>query len=138
MQPKSIQKGNAQLLDRAREMRNNATKQENRLWHLFLKRRPEQWYRQRIIGNYIVDFYCPKAMLVIELDGLHHALPAQRVYDEERSAYLVALGLYILRFQNSEVDERLPEICKQITVISDARQQAPKLLPEEGAAASGG
>ena len=138
MQPKSMRKGNVQLLERARDMRNNATTQENRLWYLFLKHQPEQWYRQRIVGNYIVDFYCPKAMFVIELDGMHHCTSAQKIYDKERDAYLTGLGLVVERFFNSEIDENFPKVCKQITTITNKRQQAPKLLREEGAPAVGG
>ena len=77
-------------------------------------------------------------MLVVEVDGLHHSAPEQKAYDEERSAYLAALGLHILRFQNYEVDDVLPEVCKQIAAIADVRQQTPKLLPEEGAPPAGG
>ena len=84
---------NSNLRDRARELRNNATKQEDHLWYKFLKLRPEQWYRQKIIGEFIVDFYCPKAKLVVELDGKWHLTPQQQAYDEERSTYLTALGL---------------------------------------------
>jgi len=105
---------NRALCDRARELRNNATKQENHLWYDFLKYRPEQWYRQKIIGNFIVDFYCPKAKLVVELDGKWHLSEQQQAYDEERSAYLSALGLTIMRFQNWQVDEEFYKIRDQI------------------------
>ena len=65
-----ILESDSRLRPRARELRNNATKQENHLWYGFLRRRPEQWHRQKVIGEFIVDFYCPKAKLVIELDGM--------------------------------------------------------------------
>jgi len=63
---------NKSLKNLARKLRNNATKQENHLWYDFLRKHPQQFYRQRIIGNYIVDFYCPTAKLVIELDWSQH------------------------------------------------------------------
>jgi len=104
------------LVERARELRKDATKQENRLWYEYLKGRPERWYRQRVVGNFIVDFYCPKAMLVIELDGMHHSMPQQTAYDEERSAYLMSVGLTVLRFQNWEIDDAFDKVCERISV----------------------
>jgi len=132
-----VLRGSGALFERARELRQNATKQENHLWYDFLKHRPEQWYRQRVIVAYIVDFGCPKAMLVVELDGMHHAAPQQAAYDAERSAYLMSLGLVVLRFQNNEIDEMFFCVCEKIATISDVRQQAPRLLQIEGAVASG-
>ncbi|MCL2532292.1 MAG: endonuclease domain-containing protein [Oscillospiraceae bacterium] len=95
------------------------------MWYLFLKKRPEQWYRQRIVGSYIVDFYCPKAMLVVELDGNHHYVPEQIAYDKERDAYLAGHGLLVLRFRNREIDNDLFTVGAKIAEISDSRQQAP-------------
>ena len=130
-QPKRLLKGNVNLLEQARELRKNATKQENHLWYDFLKNRPEQWYRQRIIGSFIVDFYCPRSMLVVELDGMHHIAPQQKAYDEERSAYLTSLGLFVLRFQNREVDNHFNMVCDHIAAVSTLRLQTPRLLPVE-------
>jgi len=134
---KLVERGNVHLLGPARELRKHATKQENHLWYDFLKKRPEQWYRQRVIGNFIVDFYCPSAKFVVELDGMHHSLPQQQSYDEERDAYLSALGLQILRYQNHEIDHDFFRVCEQIASISISRQQSPRLLPREGAPARG-
>jgi len=86
--PTRMLENDSRLRPRARELRKNATKQETDLWYGLLRRRPEQWHRQKIIGEFIVDFYCPKAKLVIELDGMQHYTPQGLVYDEERSAYL--------------------------------------------------
>jgi len=132
-----IERGNMHLLEPARELRKHATKQENHLWYDFLKKRTEQWHRQRVIGNFIVDFYCPKAKLVIELDGMHHEQHPQKSYDEERDIYLTGLGLLVLRFQNHEIDNDFLRVREQITSISTLRLQAPWLLPREGAVASG-
>jgi len=92
-QPTCMLESDSRLRPRARELRNSATKQENHLWFCFLRQRPEQWHRQKIIGEFIVDFYCPRAKLVIELDGMQHYTPEGLAYDEERSAYLEGLGL---------------------------------------------
>jgi len=83
--PNRMLESDSRLRPRARELRNNATKQETDLWFGFLRRRPEQWYRQKVIGEFIVDFYCPKTKLVIELDGMQHYTPQGLAYDEERA-----------------------------------------------------
>ena len=102
------------LTPRAQELRRNATRQENRLWYDFLRRYPVHFYRQRVIGEYIVDFYCPAAKLVIEVDGNYHLEPAQVEYDAERTEYLNARGLLVLRFRNDEVERHLGPVCQGI------------------------
>ena len=62
----------ARLKEKAKELRRKETKQEKWLWYDFLRQRKERWYRQRVINNYIADFYCPRAKIVIELDGKQH------------------------------------------------------------------
>ena len=58
------------LVDRARIMRKEPTPEENKMWHILLKKFKPRFFRQRIIGNYIVDFYCPKLKLIREIDGV--------------------------------------------------------------------
>ena len=114
---------NKKLKIRARELRSNATKQEDHLWYNFLRKYPVQFYRQRIIGNYIVDFYCPKAKLVIELDGAQHYEEEAMEYDSLRTEYLNALGLSVLRFLNREVEGSFEAVCKSIerAILSQLR-----------------
>ena len=69
------------------------TKEENLLWYQFLRRYPCQFRRQYVIGNYIVDFYCHRAKLVVELDGSQHYDPAEMEKDAQRTRYLESLGL---------------------------------------------
>lgn len=69
------------LTEKARALRKNATPQENRLWYQFLRKYPLRFTRQKPIGSYIVDFYCRKANLVIELDGGRHFEDGSREYD---------------------------------------------------------
>lgn len=103
------------LRDRSRQMRKEPTPQERRLWYDFLRAALPQWNRQRIIGEYIVDFYCAKARLVIELDGMQHYDKDGLVeYDKIRTDYLNALGLKVLRFKNEEIDQDFSAVCKQI------------------------
>jgi len=112
------------LTPRAQEMRRDATKQENRLWYDFLRRYPVHFYRQRIIGAYIVDFYCPAAKLVIEVDGAYHLEPAQMEYDLERTEYLNARGLVVLRFTNDEVEYHPGQVSQAIKEVVRERIQA--------------
>jgi len=108
---------NKKLRDRSSELRNNATKQENRLWYDFLKKYHLQFYRQRIIGNYIVDFYCPKVKLVIELDGAQHYEDGAMEYDELRTEYFNSIGLHVSRFTNREVEDCFEAVCQRIEEI---------------------
>ena len=67
-----------------------------------------------MIGNYIVDFYCHKANLVIELDGSQHYEPAQQLADKDRDAYLNSLGLTVLRIPNNEINQNFRGVCEEI------------------------
>ena len=93
----TIPKDNSQL-ENARRLRREMTPHERKLWYLFLRKYPVKIYKQRIIGKFIVDFYCASAKLVIEVDGSQHYEPQGMAYDVERSAFLSALGLNVLRF----------------------------------------
>lgn len=98
----------------AQELRRNMTKQEKQLWYKFLRGYKPQFRRQKQFGKYIVDFYCSKAKLVIELDGGQHFTDGGENYDKERSAYLENIGLRILRFMNTDVDQRFNAVCETI------------------------
>ena len=97
-------------------LRNNATPQENKLWYEFLRTYPVRFNRQRIVGNFIPDFYCAKARLAVELDGSQHYENKGINHDEQRTEYLESLGVYVLRFTNSEINENFYEVC---TVIDE-------------------
>ena len=100
-----MQPYNQKLSINARALRSNMTDAEQRLWQRVRLRqvRGLQFYRQKPLLAFIVDFYCPKARLVIELDGSQHFEEAHRSADEERDAALAGLGLRILRFDNRQV-----------------------------------
>ena len=93
------------LKDPSRNLRNNMTKAEQLLWlRLRHKQLQEiQFYRQKPIGNFIVDFYAPAAGLVIEVDGSQHQETEHRALDELRDELLADLGLTVLRFDNRQV-----------------------------------
>ncbi|MDR2615482.1 MAG: endonuclease domain-containing protein [Oscillospiraceae bacterium] len=105
-------------------MRNNATKQENHLWYDFLKDFKPRFTRQRIIGNFIADFFCAKALLVIELDGAHHYTKEGIEYDNARTEYMNTYGIIVMRFENIEVDEKFAYVCGKIKATVRERQTA--------------
>ena len=86
------------LIPRAKELRKCATKEEMHLWYDFLRDYPVRFQRQKTISGFIVDFYCHKAKLVIELDGSQHYTDEGLAYDMERSQVLGGYGLLVLRF----------------------------------------
>ena len=88
----TVPKDNRQL-ENARRLRREMTPHERKLWYLFLRKYPVKIYKQRIIGRFIVDFYCASAKLVIEVDGSQHYEPQGMVYDTECSAFFVVSGL---------------------------------------------
>ena len=120
----TIPKDNTQL-ENARRLRREMTPHERKLWYLFLRKYPVKIYKQRIIGRFIVDFYCASARLVIELDGSQHYEPQGLAYDAERSQFLMSLGLEILRFSNRDIDRDFRNVCEQIDLIIQKRLQAP-------------
>ena len=105
---------NKELTPLAKKLRRDATPQERRLWYEFLKDYPVRFQRQKVIDDYIVDFFCHAARLVIELDGDQHGEIENIHRDALRTAELEALGLRVLRFSNQEI-ERSPEaVCSAI------------------------
>ena len=115
----------ARLNDRAVDLRREMTPQEKRLWYAYLRTYPVKVYRQRVIEHFIVDFYCPLARLVIELDGSQHYTEQGKCYDEERSQILRAYGLKVLRFSNRDVDRSFDSVCAQIHNIIQERCALP-------------
>ena len=93
------------LKERSRQLRDNMTDAERSLWSKLRMRQLQGliFYRQKPIGGYIVDFYCPKAKLVIEVDGGQHFTAEGVEYDKARDAYMSGLGLKIMRFSNTDV-----------------------------------
>ena len=90
------------------------TEEEKRLWYNFFRTYPVRIYRQKILGKYIVDFYCPKAKLVIEIDGGHHYHKENMQHDKIRTEYLEGFGLRIIRISNSDVNNSFYEVCERL------------------------
>jgi very-short-patch-repair endonuclease len=102
-----MQTYNPALVPRARAMRAEMTEPERRMWFECLKKMDDRFRRQRPIGRFIVDFYSATLNLVIEIDGESHTTPESIAYDEERTIFLQAQGLSVLRFTNHEVMQNL-------------------------------
>ena len=96
---------NNKLKQTARKLRTNATIAETILWRYIRRKQIYgiQFYRQKIIGNYIVDFFAPSINLIIEVDGTYHNILEQRYQDQERDAYLSSLGIIVLRITNQKI-----------------------------------
>ena len=98
----------------SQKLRKNLTKEEALLWNAFLKKYSIQFRRQYVIGEYIADFYCHKARLIIELDGSGHYETENIQKDQIRTAYFESLGLTVLRFTNLEVMQQFRAVCEKI------------------------
>ncbi|TVQ19429.1 MAG: endonuclease domain-containing protein [Leptolyngbya sp. DLM2.Bin15] len=105
---------NPALNARAREMRLNPTPAERKLWQQCLRGCSHKMLRQRPIGNYIVDFYCAKLRLAIEVDGDSHFTEDGIQYDLERTMILEGYGLQVIRFTNHEVMQQFEAVCQSI------------------------
>ena len=117
---------NEKLTRFSQELRKSATKEENTLWYQYLRRYPVQFRRQCVLGHYIVDFYCAKAMLVIELDGSQHYEQEGIQRDKQRTADLESLGLYVLRFYNTDINQNLRGVCQMIDrIVGQRLMEAP-------------
>ena len=114
---------NKSLKNLSSDLRNNATPEENKLWYEFLRTYPIRFNRQRIVGNFILDFYCAKARLAVELDGSQHYENSGISHDEQRTKYLESLGITVLRFSNTEVNKSFYEVCTVIDMAVKDRTE---------------
>ena len=99
----------------AKNLRNAATPQENHLWYDFLCKHPVRFQRQKVIGEYIADFYCHKAKLVIEIDGSRHNTLVGMEKDKIRAQALASYGLQVIRFTNQQIETDFQRVCEFIT-----------------------
>ena len=98
----------------ARNLRKEMTPWERKLWYQFLKGYSYRFYRQRPVGNYILDFYNSKCKLCVELDGSQHYSGDGVVYDEQRTSFLNEMGITVLRFSNYDIDRNFEAVCVSI------------------------
>ena len=105
---------NKKLKSLSQTLRKNTTKEENHLWYDFLKQYPVQFNRQKVIGSFIVDFYCKKAKIVIELDGSQHYEEKGIEKDKIRDEFFENLNIKVMRFTNLEIQTKFEAVCEMI------------------------
>ena len=105
---------NNKLTNNARDLRKHMTKEEAKLWFQFLRLYRPRFHRQYVIGDYIADFYCHQAKLVVELDGSQHCTPEKMEYDQKRTEYLQSQGLTVMRLSNLDVMRQFQSVCEAI------------------------
>ena len=116
-------KHNPKLTANARKLRKEMTKEEKHLWYDFLRDYPVRFLRQKVIDNYIVDFYCSKAKLIIELDGSQHYEDAGLKNDKIRTTILQNRDLMVIRIPNNEVMRNFSGVCEYIDYFVTQRMQ---------------
>ena len=105
----------------AQNLRKRATPQEKHLWYDFLSKYEIRFQRQKAIDNFIADFYCHKAKLIIEIDGSQHRTEKGQEKDEFRTSILEGYGLKVIRFTNRQIDNYFDAACKYIdSVVKDS------------------
>ena len=105
---------NKNLVQNARVLRKNMTKEEKHLWYDFLKKLPVNVRRQHNIENYIVDFYIAEKKIVIELDGVQHAEKEHEIKDKERDEALSRWGIIVLRYHNRDINNNFNAVTEDI------------------------
>ena len=98
----------------AKNLRKNATLQENRLWYGFLSKYEVRFQRQKAIDNFIADFYCHKARLIIEIDGSQHFTEQGQKKDQYRTEFLAGYDLKVIRFTNHQIDTDFFGVCEYV------------------------
>ena len=107
-------KHNPSLISNAKQLRKAMTKEERHLWYDFLRDYPVKFLRQKILGKYIVDFYCAKAKLVVELDGSQHYTDVEIIKDNQRTKFLQQYDIQVLRIPNNAVTQNFLGVCEYI------------------------
>ena len=105
---------NRKNIHNSQKLRRNMTPEEKHLWYDFLKSLPVTVNRQKMIGDFIVDFYIHSAKIVIEIDGVQHETIENKEYDEHRDERLNSLGITVLRYSNTIVRDNFSYVCQDI------------------------
>jgi very-short-patch-repair endonuclease len=101
----------------AKNLRKNATVQEKHLWYDFLSKYEIRFQRQKAIDDFIADFYCHTAKLIIEIDGAQHYTEDGRQKDEFRTEILESHDLKVIRFTNRQIDTNFHGVCEYIDKV---------------------
>ncbi len=105
---------NKQLKPFSQKMRREMTKEERHLWYDFLKALPVTVHRQKVLGNYIADFYIASQKIVIELDGSQHYMGNGIRSDRDRDAWMKQNGITVLRYSNLQIQREFKAVCSDI------------------------
>ena len=125
----SSRKHNTTLTSNAKALRKNMTKEERHLWYDFLRTYPVRFLRQNVIDQFIADFYCHAARLVLELDGSQHYSPDGLVKDAVRTERIEDRGLTVLRIPNNAVKENFRGVCEYIDeIVRNRVEESPSQL----------
>lgn len=108
---------NKKNISLAKNLRKNATPQEKHLWYDFLSKYEIRFQRQKAIDNFIADFYCHKARLVIEIDGSQHYTESAKEKDDFRTEVLEGYGLTVIRITNRQIDNDFATVCDYIDAV---------------------
>ena len=98
------------------KVKTGEAKEEETFEYDFLKKLTPEVKRQKIIGNYIADFYCPQCKVVIELDGSQHFESDVAARDKERDNYFAERGIKVLRYANNEINNNFDGVCTDILI----------------------
>ena len=105
---------NSKLTENAQILRKNMTNEEKHLWYDFFKKLSVTVKRQKVIGNYIVDFYIATCKIAVELDGSQHYEDGKIEKDKIRDEYLKNLGIKVLRYSNKDINQNFESVCQDI------------------------
>jgi len=116
-----------------KKLRKNSTDSERELWSIVRNRqiRGLKFFRQYSVENFILDCYCPKLKLAIEIDGGQHSEPENAKKDRTRTEYLTSLNIKVLRFWNNDVLENIDGVYAKIVSAVDELLLASSLVKEE-------
>ncbi len=132
---------NSSLIDYAKENRKNATRQEWVFWNLVLKQKKFCWYkfrRQKVVGSFILDFYCSKLLLWIEIDGWYHN--ERQTYDKVRDSEIYRKWILVIRFTNEEINKNLWWVVSYLKEKIKEREQSLWIFfsPDRGSCSAEG
>jgi very-short-patch-repair endonuclease len=122
---------NRNLKQYSRQLRENMTDAERRLWAKIRMKQLKgyQFYRQKPVGDYIVDFFCPRAKLVIEVDGSQHFAGEMTEDDRIRDEYMSSFGLRVLRFTNTDILTHIDGVVESILENMEVLEEKIPLNP---------
>ena len=117
MEDKKYLPKNKKLKEFADIMRKQPTDEERKLWYDFLRYITPKFHRQKVIGNYIADFYSPKLKIIIEVDGYQHYQELNKIYDDKRTEFFNSLGYEVIRIDNYDVSYNIDNVAVYIIQI---------------------